>query len=349
MRIIIIFIITIIGTVTSYADKRNDFDRYIEDYDVPREVRELTPGGAPYLFWHTLMENNERFKKFEKKIGKNKGAEKEALNRILEIRTFNPKYIAWIDESKQHICDTLMEHLGMAKMTPDVSLHVALDDDKNAFTALTEESFAMCIHEGLLQSKGFNEKMMIGAIAHEYAHGILMHHLEHEYAYAKRKRRNKLMTGITAGLNAIAAAADSYTFSMLGKEADNDVYVDNIIAAKIEAKKDLYHHVYKYAREQELEADLIAFRFLEYHIGSGEAYIDLLRLLMANSSPMLSYYLYDEDAEELSHPPAHYRIEFLRYVQAHPEKGNKINDEIRKENEKIRKRKEIEAKYGAYP
>lgn len=69
------------------------------------------------------------------------------------------------------------------------------------------------------------------------------------------------------------------------------------------------------------EADLIAYRFMEY-LGASDEYIDALSMLGTEQDKIYNDYS--------DHPKTSDRISFLKYVQTHPELGNKENDKLRK-------------------
>lgn len=86
-------------------------------------------------------------------------------------------------------------------------------------------------------------------------------------------------------------------------------------------------------QEQELEADLMAFRFLEWSGRDGREYIETLKILEAN----YPYQMTEEEKEISDHPPLRERITFLQFVADHPELGNTANKKLLKE--KSRKEK----------
>lgn len=63
----------------------------------------------------------------------------------------------------------------------------------------------------------------MGYVAHEFAHGAFLHHIRGFYAEAKERRKNKLLGGITAGLNTIAA----YMAAVTGNKCDNTPYIES--------------------------------------------------------------------------------------------------------------------------
>lgn len=58
--------------------------------------------------------------------------------------------------------------------------------------------------------EGITRNMLKGFVAHEFAHGVLLHQILRFYAEAKKRRKNELLGGIAMGLNVVAAGFDGY-------------------------------------------------------------------------------------------------------------------------------------------
>ena len=76
-----------------------------------------------------------------------------------------------------------------------------------------------------------------------------------------------------------------------------------------------FYFQFKYSREQELEADLTAYRFCEAIGLGGYAYIMSLQLLREND-------LYMKHDKTDDHPALAYRIAFLKWLYAMENKTN---------------------------
>ena len=108
----------------------------------------------------------------------------------------------------QGFCDTLLANMGIAELGINCSLHVVQSEEINAYTVLTENGFAMCLTSSLLTQRGISYNILMGYIAHEFAHGALMHHIRRFYANAKEYRKQRLLGNIAIAVNAAAAGAD---------------------------------------------------------------------------------------------------------------------------------------------
>ena len=93
------------------------------------------------------------------------------------------------------------------------------------------------------------------------------------------------------------------------REMDPDAYSSNNQAIINFFDNKSYFYGFKYSREQELEADLIAYRYLEAIGLGGYAMIMALEMLNDPSDNQ-------EDIATNDHPTTQYRIEFLKYIYA---------------------------------
>lgn len=330
MKNLRIFVICFFVSISCFANNDKTFKKYIEKYDVADEAKVVLKN-APCQFLQAALENNEQVFKFEQDMQKNRGAEKEALRKVLEIPRFYPEYDASIIESMQGVCDTILMELGLSDIGVDCSLHIVYDEQVNAFCALKEKGFAICLTTALLDQKGVNYNIIIGYIAHEFAHGALLHHIRGLYAEAKERRKNELLGGIAVGLNAVAAGLNAYTAGMTGTSYDNTSYLDAIENIDNKIKISTLKYSFKYSREQEIEADLFAYRFLE-NLGCAEEFINGLRILGSQYDSLYSEYS--------DHPTISQRINFLKFVQDHPELGNKQNAKLKKKRLKKQAKQE---------
>ncbi|MGM9794767.1 MAG: M48 family metalloprotease [Candidatus Aphodosoma sp.] len=306
------------------ASEEKQYKKLIQNFDVSNEAKAVESPN-PRAFIQAFLDNNELLWKFAKDMEKKKGAEKEALSKVAQLPRFYPQYDNSIVESMQGFCDTLLIEMGIVDIGIDCSLHICYDDRPNAFAALTEKGFAICITSGLFTSKGINYNILMGYVAHEFAHGALMHHIRSFYAETKERRKNELLGGIAAGLNGVAAGMEAYNAAAYGIPTSGTDYGAVIANIGTEVKMSTLKYSFKYSREQEFEADLFAYRFLE-HLGCGEEFINGLRILGTQYDA-----LYDEFSD---HPTTSSRINFLNYVAAHPELGNTQNAKLKKKRTK---------------
>lgn len=150
---------------------------------------------------------------------------------------------------------------------------------------------------------------MLGIIAHETAHYILAHSLIGAYETEKRLKKNKIAGAIIAGVNA-AATGYAQSQGAYTQETTVDAWRQvnettlNLFNA---AYKDAYGKFrYKYSREQEIQSDIVAIRFLQWNGISGREYIEALKNLGTEADKY-----YDSNSD---HPKMEFRIALLEYL-----------------------------------
>lgn len=176
-------------------------------------------------------------------------------------------------------------------------IFIIQDPTANAFATPDGRVF---LHSGLFALENLTFEDIVGVVAHEISHFLLQHSLEGAYQIQKKLKRNDLVSGIVA-----AAGNASETF--------NSVRYDNYERKNTVRKADLQSILdeetfgkfrFKYSRGQETEADIIAFRFLDFIGVGGEHYIDVLAKLGID----------EISSEESYHPSIADRIALLEYM-----------------------------------
>lgn len=293
-------------------DNTKDFIKLIKKHDVPQKARELSHEASPAEFWSMVLDDNIIITNLVKDISKGKGAEKDALAEINRMKLLDYRLQVNIIPEFKGYCDTLMLDMGLPSNICE--LNIIHDPSPNAFAALTENGFAICLNSGLLERLDYDYARIMAVTAHEFAHGALFHHLRTEYETAKKKRKDRVIGGIAAGLTALSAGADAYTSAITGSNTyDASVYTERINQIANDVKLSSIKFRYKYNREEELEADLVAQRFME-HLGHTKKYKEALQMI----SDSKDYYWYDGD-EYIDHPSTSYRLEFLDFVSKNPQ------------------------------
>ncbi len=165
------------------------------------------------------------------------------------------------------------------------------------------------IGEGIIKLSD-DEDGVFGVIAHEAAHVLFKHSERQAYSYKKRERNDNILTGITAGVLAVAAGAgyatavDGYTTEeqaeALAYSYASTVY-DITSAVNFGLRNHSHKKYFEYSREQEVEADIAAILFLKWMGLSTDSYIKLLSKLPTGVS-----------VEHNTHPDIQFRVNFLR-------------------------------------
>ena len=329
MRKFIVFTICIIFSATfieakDVAQQRDDMlKKWIEKYDVPVAVRNIKGKEHRKQYWEALVSENPRLKKLYEDIAKNKGAEKEAVEHVNKMRVFHPQTDPYVVNEMDSDVNYFRDYIGVS---PDLcSVHVYRDSVPTTAIGLTVDGkFAVFVNSGLLVALGKdNMDMLEPIIAHEIAHGLLSHHLSTEYYLAKKKRKDKLVSGLAVGLGAAVGVAGA---GLLGFGFVPVPLYDPKSDAVIEVTKNDLLSGYRYTEGNEIEADLAAYRYFDQIEGDGDMYIEYLRSLYLNSPKPT-----EEELVMMQKPPVALRLALVRYAAEHQEVVSTADSKIFKE------------------
>lgn len=340
MRYRIISFLIFIFAISFNIKAKDYFAKIIENYDVDSETLSLK--NVPVEeFWNSLVKNNMNVQSLHTDISKNRGAEKEALKVIGSMPRYDKKYRPDAIDALQPFCDSLFMMVGILD---NIDRCIVADETVNAFTTFSSDGMVVALNFGLLDAKGMNDPMLAGVIAHEYAHALLFHHLRQVYDCIKRRKKNDIIKGVSVAMAAVSEVASSYADAMAGNEHSNEIFNNMIYNIEKSYHEDLLQYYFNYSRDLEYEADLIAYRFLEWSGLGGGNYIELLKLLGANNPKSFSDIDTDSD-----HPSINNRIAFINYVQQHPELKNTRNEKLEKKMEKELERMNMRADKNSDP
>lgn len=163
-------------------------------------------------------------------------------------------------------------------------LRVFNAQDPNAFATPWGQIY---LTDALVYKYHFNKELLLAVCAHEAAHYICQHAITHSWAQAKKERNNEIWAGVAVGVNSAAHATSSIYASSSGVKYDDEYWEDvtEINNSLIDAfQENTYYYQFKYSRRQEIEADILAYRFCEYIGIGGYAYIMALELLGDNTN-----------------------------------------------------------------
>ena len=298
MKWTIIFAFTLVPIISIAQNKK--FDKLIETYDV-RSYVENVPKGNTALFWDAVWRNNERLTKLFEACKKGKSSAEEAQKSVsnsLIVSQVSRNTLPIMD-SLQFAADTLLHRIGIKELFSDAYMKIVDNSEKNAYTY---PDGAIYLNAPLIYD--FEYEQTLGICAHEAAHFILQHTLQEAFATQKRLRKNKIIAGIAASVN---IAANAYAQANGASTSDSWEYVNKMTESLFdEAEMKANKYRYKYSREEEIEADLIAYRFLEYFGCSGINYIMALKNLGYDND---NYY-----NDESTHPTIKFRVDLLEYI-----------------------------------
>lgn len=292
-------------SVSLFAQERK-FEKLIEKYDVIGFLNYNTSDRSPKTFWNAVWQNNESYNKFFKAVQKKGGLISDALCDIEEAKLPTEMMVSKLimQDKLQFVVDSVVERMELKKIYSGITAKVFYADYPNAFAIPDGRIF---ITDSLLCLKDFNYdiRFLEGVFAHEFAHFLLQHTYQRAYAVRKKLRTNQIVAGVTAAVEAASTA-----YAQANGAADDktwDSVNDNIKNLSKVAYEDAFGRFkYKYTREQEIEADIVAYRFLEWVGIGGKFYIGVLKSLGTQDD---IYYTKESD-----HPKMEFRIQLLEYL-----------------------------------
>ena len=284
------------------ADELEVVDKIIEAYDVKDVVKDI-PVSKPAEFWNAVVLNSNDFKKLmvdaNKKTDpmlKTRQAMYEAKLAADMARTQYRFYDA------KSITDTLIAHAGFGPLYPDLTLEIIDEPYANAFTC--PESRIYFTGE-LLESMDYSYGMLLGTLVHEATHFFLQHIFAAEYATQKKQQGNQIAAAVTSGVNVLANAYAQANGAVDASSWDSvNKMTQDLAQAAVDDAQNRYRP--KYNRNQEYEADIVAYRFLEWMGLGGEFYIKALETIGTDDD---KYY-----SSESDHPKTSDRIALLKYI-----------------------------------
>lgn len=316
--------LVLLMSVDMCAQKINtkEFDKYIRKYDSLEKYLATHSTDSTLSFWDTASKKNLPLKDLYAY------ASKKRLNEIVQF------YKDASDDSYRYkdllsLSDTLME-LGI-DIKKEISggnsqkkirnIYVYDSDEKNAFAC---PDGTICVASSIVYEYSFQE--LFGILSHEMAHFVMEHSLQKKYEDRRKEKKHKFWAAVAVAANSMASA---YVQANGGvKQEDSDAYWENV-----QKNNDLLMNVFdyraelskfKYSREKEIEADIMAYRFMEFSGMDPQEYINALCKLVGFSNDRndpdynkkrneFLYRYYDEDKES-THPSLAYRCCLLEHI-----------------------------------
>lgn len=301
MKKISLILLLFLPTLCMAKDNEKSYSKLIKKYDLDSITHSTHD---PVKFWDGVWRNNERFNNFMKAVEKGTPAIKKAFKELSGSELYlleKASKFEVVATSKDSLLMPLYDELG-AKISKDIKIMLVYDKELNACAFPNGNLY---IYTGLLEdSLGFAG--ILGICAHEMAHYILQHSYVEAYMEAKRENNNKIAAGIIAG---VQVASEAYAVAN-GLDTDKDALEKGVSNLFSQAIIDAHKFGFKYSREQEIEADIIAYRFLEAMGYGGENYIKVLQKIEDRYPDT-----YTSDTDD--HPSTLFRIGLLQYMKAH--------------------------------
>lgn len=310
-RLLLLLLLPQMMFAQSYRDQE-EFAEYIRDYD-PKYYCHITDSlketldtlDDPCVYWESLLfTNKDRWKFFQ-----NPTIAPESYKRaemILDIyqRCADSEYIfserrgyVRLNEANEQFLISKMSGSSQLSWVRPKKIFISYEDDYNAFVMPTG---IFCITKPLFDELEFDELLAI--MGHEMAHYVLNHSVVQEHKLKNRKKRNKIITALIGAAVAFGEAG----LRMRGAEVEDDFseFYGSLYSG---AQRKAVLYGYETSREQELEADIVSFRYLQAIGMDPDA--------MARALIKLRDICGDTYAMQTStHPTLSYRINLLQYL-----------------------------------
>lgn len=306
MKRIMLLLATIVFVVPFLYASGNDkeYKKLIQELGIDTTAMKATSVDE---FWDVVWKRNERLCKFYKAFDKKKSSAVKANDDIEKSLFFSADYFNSLEIEADNSDNDLMkilEELGALKVFSDTKLYIVNDSETNAFSTPDGRIY---LNAGLFVD-GMTYTHLLGICAHEFAHFVLQHARVHCYEAIKKERKNNIIAGVSA---VIQVGSAMYAASN-GVKSDWNAIEQNIYNMFETAALQSQKFRYKYSREQEIEADIIAYSLLEYLGYGGEKYLEALLL---TESPLELFNNYNDS----THPSTSFRVGLLEYMASHPE------------------------------
>ena len=291
-------------TVSVHAQKAKQ-NRYVKQYDVLKYLPEKSDNN-PATFWKMITTYNGDFQNIMAKFNNPKGYAKKAKEKI-------DNAVSLMSISRNVLSSEEKEmNAGIRKMMfgegDDYGMVFKVDVEKQELNAYVAPDGYATVNFSLVERLKKDPDMLCGVVAHEVCHYLYRHALVNEYKAVKKATENMIGAAIGAAGTAIgnAAAASAGVQSNYGPEQYTSWF------DKAREQSDMAR--YRYSREQEAEADIVAYRFMEWIGADPTKYIEALRTI--------DPYDRNSNDKESDHPSTGFRIGMLQILKPAPWSSN---------------------------
>ena len=277
------------------------YKKLIKEYDVIKYLPQECDRN-PSTFWESITENNEDFQSIMMKFENPKGSAKKAIEKIKNAVSISKIFRDDFTESEEGFSETYKKLFFGDGDSHNMKFKMTGSNEWNAYS--TPDGYVY-INYGIAERLESDFDMLIGVVAHEIAHYAYNHMLIHEYKSLKTEKYNN----ISAAIGAAGTAVGNMITASAGVQKDysKEEYTQWFDKAGHDSELARY----KYSREEETEADIIAYRFLEWIGSNPTAYINALNLINLDA-------LIATDPSYRDHPTTEDRIALLKQLQPAP-------------------------------
>jgi hypothetical protein len=284
----------------SLYGRDKEYEQIIQECDVTQYFE--TDSGSANLFWETIVANHIPLKKYQKKLAKN---DKLACKANADVKSLLGLVVSEHRALKNHDSDSIWLNTSanlkkdlLGSLSNSVKFHLVETDLLNAVTTPKGDIF---FYQGLISKIYPNWISLMGVGAHELAHYFLRHAELNKYYDLKEKKKNDIWAGVLITLSAASSAAEAYT----NGNRKNDAGRETLDIINQTRRSTVLAH-FEYSRTEEFEADIVAYRFLEFIGEDPMAYVSALSLIGQEADDYFSPW---DD-----HPTMPKRIALLQYI-----------------------------------
>lgn len=290
-----------------------EFDSYIEKYDIKEVVNSIRAEDLNAAFWDALQNNSASYTELMQAVNK-KDTPPLLEQAFASINRLEDNIETELDEmyhpyNKGDI-EKGIEKFLLGENNKYVDVRTYPEKEVNAFTSPFGQVY---ITDGLVRRYHFEEPLIYSVCAHELTHYFCQHSVISAWKAAEKQDKNEKVGGAVAALAMIGTIAAGMAAASNGVELEQSTWDNSLsiaTAGVLSVFEDAaYLSKFKYDRDLEIEADIIAYRFCEYIGLGGYVYIMALQLLGDDD-----YYL-KADATS-NHPTTQYRVQLLKHLYA---------------------------------
>lgn len=324
MRRTILIVMSLLMSVVCMAQKisTKEFDRYLEKYDRLKDCLEMQSSYGKSFYWDIARKTNESFSMLYTDLDRKK--RKTIIDYYKEACDYASQYDSFPDfHDYRDIEIDIIPFLENGSLTKHISgIHVYEAKDKNAFAC---PEGTICVSSSIVNE--YDSMELLGILAHEMAHFVLEHGLQKRLSDIKKDKKYRRWAVLSVVANSVLSASVHAKGGVKQEDSDDywsDVQRNNqLLMNMFDYRGELSK--FKYSREKEIEADILAYRFMEFMGLDPASYINALcKLVGFSNNPddpnyqrdrksFISYF-YDDDKES-DHPSLSYRYCLLEYIK----------------------------------
>ena len=307
----ILSIVTIIALASMcHAQSSWECENYIKQYDVPSELKSLPKDKVAEFWWKRHWYDQKIDKIYS---AKSKTAKRSLSEYVLTCNTIKSKIKPnkYCDLKYKGLLGKLDSIFNLNKIDSDIEIHI---NPNNEFNASTYPTGLIFLNTGLIEKLDTME--IVAVLAHEIQDFVGKHSLNHIYAANKKERNNKMWAELGGAL-AATAVAYSGAYNSTYSSSNNAQYQQNVLLAGHAFDRDAYlatsNYKMRYSREQEIEADIAAYRFMQFIGADPKIWIGVLDKIAAMEG-------YKKTSKKDDHPSAVFRKKVLLAIEKYDKK-----------------------------